>query len=323
MQINLDTLYTNEHNFLTNAINTQYSKGKSIVTTCYDSALPTTWVLLNELKRLNCNLPIEIFYRKGELSQFQIKLLLSINLDQLTLNEIQGTPKDFISKYGHKHGWACKIYALFESKYAENLWIDNDNFPIIDPAFLFDDQEYIDKGVLLWREMISTDSANQYADNSPMWPIFNVPINDAEAIEAGQLLINKNKCPTEFNLLKFYADNCEIYYHFGGDKETFKLAWQRIAYINQIPFYRVNYHSDPNVTFALMPFGPFSKGSSNQYHKWGGGTVMVHRDRNGLELFNHRNMQKMQLTNNPFYADITNEAFYHDHIKELNKLIRS
>ena len=316
MQIDLNNLYNNEHNYLNNSIHKQYNAGKSIITTCYDAALPTTWVLLQELKRLNCNLPIEVFYRKDELNQSQINLLQSI-MPNISIYKIKGEPKDFISKYGHKHGWACKIYALKESEYAENLWIDNDNYPLKDPSFLFNDLEYIDKGLLLWREMISTDSANQYADNSPMWPIFNIPINDAEAIEAGQLVINKNKCPIEFSLLTYYADNCEIYYHFGGDKETFKLAWQRIAHIKNIPFYRVNYHSDPNAPFALMPFGPFSKGLPNQYHKWGGGTVMVHRDRDGFELFNHRNMQKMQLANNPFYADITNETFYHKHIEKL------
>jgi len=321
MQINLNDLYNKEHDFLSRHTPKQYNEGCSIVTTCYSSALPTVWVLLKELKRFNCSLPIEIFYRTGELNQSQIDLLASVITNQIYVKEIKGNPKDFISRYGHKHGWACKIYALLESTYAENLWIDSDNYPLRDPSFLFNDDEYLNKGILLWREMISTDSANQYADNSPMWPIFNIPINDAEAIEAGQLVINKNQCPVEFGLLKYYADNCEIYYHFGGDKETFKFAWQRIAHTKGMPFYRVNYHSDPNVPYGFMPFGPFSKGLPNQYHKWGGGTVMVQRDREGAELFNHRNMQKMKLDNNNFYSDITNESFYHDHIAELRKIL--
>jgi len=70
-----------------------------------------------------------------------------------------------------------------------------------------------------------------------------------------------------------------------------------------------------------MPFGPFHKGSANQYHKWGGGSVMVQRDRNGAELFNHRNLQKFAIDNNPFYNDIANEERYHGYIQDLRSLV--
>lgn len=316
MQINLNDLRSNEELFLNNHRPLSYRAGHSIVTTCYHKEVASMWVLLNELDRLGCTLPIEIFHRQDELTAAEIELLSSVS-NNIQVKKIQGTPKDFISRYGHVHGWACKIYALHESSFAENLWIDADNYPIVDPSILFDDPEYTAKGSLFWRDIMSPDSSNQYSDEGVMWPIFGIPSNDCELFETGQLLINKTKCWVEFGLVKYYADNCEIYYNFGGDKETFKLAWQRIALLRGVGPLKINYHSDPNVPFGFIPFGPFHKGKANQYGKWGGGSIMVQRDRSGKEMFNHRNMDRITLGDNTFNDDIANEQHYHDHIARL------
>jgi alpha 1,2-mannosyltransferase len=317
MQINVNDLYLAEQKFLQMQRPGSYAAGRSIVTTCYDSEMPSAWVLLNELKRLGCSLPVEVFYRAGELTSKQASLLESVMPGKVQVKTITGNPKDFISVYGHSHGWACKIYALLESSYQENLWIDADNCPIQDPTYLFDDIEYREKGSLFWRDIVSPDVANQYCDNSIMWPIFNIPVNDAEPLESGQLLLNKTKCWLEFALVRYYSDNCEIYYNFGGDKEVFKLAWQKIALLNGRKPLQVNYHSDPAVPYGFIPYGPFHKGAVNQYKKWGGGTVMVQRDRSGRELFNHRNLAKFKIDGNTFMSDIKNESYYHDHINSL------
>jgi alpha 1,2-mannosyltransferase len=320
MQINLNDLRAKEEQFLNSYKPISRPIGRSIVTTCYHKEVASMWVLLNELNRLGCTLPIEIFHRQDELSAEEIQLLSSIS-DNVHIKKIQGVPKDFTSRYGHVHGWACKIYALYESNFAENLWIDADNYPIVDPSSLFDDLEYRAKGSLFWRDIMSPDSSNQYSDNSPLWPIFNIPPNDCELFETGQLLIDKNKCWQQFGLVKYYADNCEIYYNFGGDKETFKLAWQRIALLNGLAPQQINYHSNPNVPFGFMPFGPFHKGKANQYGKWGGGSIMVQRDREGKELFNHRNMDRITFgNNNTFNHDIANEQYYHDHIARVSAI---
>lgn len=320
MQINLATLRQQELNFINSIQKKNYRDGKSIVTTSYHKEVPSTWVLLNELSRVGCDLPVEIFYRDGELNEQEIELLSSVS-DTVQVKKINGSPKDYISIYGHKHGWSCKIYAILESEYKENLWLDADCYPIIDPSFLFKDQEYLQKGSLFWRDVFSPDSANQYCDTSVMWPIFNINPNDSEPFEAGQLLINKDMCWRQVSLIQYYADNCEIYYGFGGDKETFKFAWQIIGMIDGHSPLRINYHSDPNVPFGFMPYGPFHKGRPNQYGKWAGGTVMVQRDRSGKELFNHRNMDKFVLGENIFNDDIINEDHYHNHIQKLRTIL--
>lgn len=322
MQINLQDTYSKVDTMLSRLGVPHWGPGRSIVTSVYGQEIASGYVLMRELILQEVSLPIEIFHRKGEITAEQAAILRSPSPEQITVRELVGEPKDFITQYGTKAGWATKIYALWESKHAENIWLDADSFPIRNPEFLFDDPEYAEKGSLFWRDVFSTDRANRYHDGAPMWRVFNVNPNDGEPFETGQLLINKAQCWPEMNLVKHYADHCEVYYHFGGDAETFRMAWQHWFLRNGGQQSYINYHADPKVPYGFMPFGPFHKGHANMYRKWGGGTVMVQRDRNGLELFNHRNMEKFSVSKlNPFYNDIVNESRYHQHIEDLRRLL--
>lgn len=322
MQINLDQIYAAVNDlYQANVASPVYKQGRSIVTSMYNSEFASGYVLLKELIRLDHKLPIEVFCRAGELSSTQISILETV-APNIKVKTIAGNAKDFTTIYGTKAGWSVKIHALHESEYQENLWIDSDNYPIRNVEFLFDDAEYRAKGSLFWRDVMSTDRANRYHDGAPLWPVFNVQPNDAEPFEAGQLLIDKAKCWPQFRLVKHYADNCEYYYHFGGDTETFRMAWQHHAARTGGYHSYINYHADQlSVPYGFIPYGPFHKGLPNQYGKWGGGTVMVQRDRDGRELFNHMNINKFKLNNNVFNMDIQNEYFYHDHIKTLRNTL--
>ncbi len=322
MQINLDQIYSAvEELYQMDAAAPFYKQGKSIVTSMYNSEFAAGYVLINELVRLEHSLPIEVFCRQGELNDKQISVLEAVS-PTIKVKIIKGNAKDFTTPYGTKAGWSVKIYALYESEYQENLWIDSDNYPIRNVEFLFNDAEYQSKGSLFWRDVMSTDRANRYHDGAPLWPVFRVQPNDAEPFEAGQLLLDKIKCWPQFRLVKHYADNCEYYYHFGGDTETFRMAWQHHAARTNGYYSYINYHANQSlVPYGFMPYGPFHKGLVNQYGKWGGGTVMVQRDRDGRELFNHMNINKFKLTNNVFNIDIQNEYFYHDHINTLKTIL--
>lgn len=321
MQINLDDLYRATAQMLATIQLPHFKPGRSIVTSVYGKEISSGYVLMRELVRLGVDMPIEIFHRPGEITSEQAEILKRPSPGTITVKEIKGNAKDFTTPYGTKAGWSTKIYALWESEYAENLWLDADSFPIQNPEFLFDDIEYRQKGSVFWRDVFSTDRANRYHDAAPMWRVFDVSPNDGEPFETGQLLIDKIRCWPQLNLIKHYADNCEVYYNFGGDAETFRMAWQHLHLRAGNTLQYINYHTDPNVPYGFMPFGPFHKGHANQYRKWGGGTVMVQRDRNGRELFNHRNMEKFTLGDNPFYHDIQNEEIYHKHIEDLRKLV--
>jgi alpha 1,2-mannosyltransferase len=321
MEVNPQELHNAvDEMFRTNNAIPKYQKGKSIVTSIYSKEFVTGFVLLKELERYAVSLPVEVFYRENELTPEQINILLKCKL-KLSIKKIKGNAKDFITQYGSIAGWSTKVYALLESDYCENLWIDADNFPIGNPEELFNDIEYVNKGSLFWRDVMSPDRANRYHDNAVMWPIFKVTPNDAEPFETGQMLINKLKCWQQMLLVKHYADNCEIYYNFGGDAETFRMAWQHYYLRNVGIIWHINAQSDSNTSYGFMPYGCFHKGVPNQFSKWGGGTVMCQRDRNGYELFNHRNINKFKLNDNIFNQDITNEQFYHQHIETLKELL--
>lgn len=287
--------------------------GRGIVTAIYDSQFPSLWVLLSELARLKVSLPIEAFYLEGEVSQRNAELAQSLGLN-LTLRLLSDKAR----------GYSTKPFAIWRSSFREVLWLDSDDFPLRDPSFLFDDEEYCAKGSLFWRDVVSTDRALYWHPTSVVWPLFNVPMNDAEEFETGQLLIDKEKCWAELGLTLHFNQRPEIYVsRLIGEKDTFRLAWQNLAVARQKAPPGGGYLMKPAlVPYGFMPFGPFHMGRPNEWRKWGGGTVMVQRDRDGAPLFVHRNLEKFSLDgDNPFNADVPNEAIYHEHIARLRALL--
>jgi alpha 1,2-mannosyltransferase len=286
--------------------------GRGIVTTVYDREFPSAWVMLSELARLKVTLPIEAFHSAGELSQRFAALLPSLGLN-LTL-------RTFPEPVG---GYATKPIAIWRSSFQEVLWLDCDCFPLRDPAFLFDDPEYGAKGSLFWRDVSGTSRAITWHPSSKVWPLYNVPPNDAEEFESGQLLIDKAKRWAELGLTLHFNANQAVYGSVVmGDKDMFRLAWQNLAASRKKAPPANAYLTDPAaVPYGFMPYGPFHMGRPNKWHRWGGGTVMVQRDRDGAPLFVHRNIEKFSLAaENPFNRDVPNEAIYHDHIARLASL---
>lgn len=270
--------------------------------------------MLSELARLGVQLPIEAFHRPNELSAGNAELARSLGLN-LTLCPLT----DPVT------GYAVKPYSIWRSSFREVLWLDGDNFPLRDPGFLFEDPEYRAKGSLFWRDVSGADRAVVWHPQSVVWPTFNVPPNDAEEFETGQLVLDKEKCWPELGLTLHFNERQAIYYSYVmGDKDTFRLAWQNLAAARKKAPPGRHYLSDPDkVPYGFMPYGPFHMGLPNRFHQWGGGSVMVQRDREGLPLFVHRNLQKFRLTEENFFnPDVPNEALYHAHIDRLRALLK-
>ena len=319
MNINLNDLHIEQHKvFETIQSPYQYKSGKSIVTTCYRQEITGAYILLSELKRLGFNVPVEVFYRDGELVEDEITELEKLHPGYVSFKKIKKQFQNFQDRWGNQKGWATKVYAILESEYEENLWIDCDNFPIRNCLDLFNDEEYCQKGSLFWRDVYSIDRADQYWSGSEMWKVFNVSYNDGEPFESGQFLINKTQCWKQLYMMIYYTDNSQIYYQFGGGAECWRMAWQYVAVSQNKYHSQHNYHSSPDVPYGFMPYGPFHKGVQNPWHKYGGGTVMVQRDRAGVELFNHRNINKFSIMKkNDFNSDVENEISYHMIVKHI------
>ena len=315
----LDDLHA-EQNKVYQSIGTpkEYKLGKSIVTSCYRQEITGTYILLTELKRLGFNCPIEVFYREGELIDDEVQELTRLYPDYVVFKKLKKTFEPFTDRWGNQKGWATKVYAILESEYEENFWIDSDNFPIRNCLDLFEDAEYKEKGSLFWRDVYSIDRANQYWSGSDFWKAFNIAPNDGEPFESGQFLINKKQCWKQLYMMIYYTEQQKIYYQFGGDAECWRMAWQYISTKENKYHARFNYHASPDVPYGFMPYGPFHKGKENPWHKYGGGTVMVQRDRAGKELFNHRNINKFNINKpNEFKEDIENEMTYHMIVKHM------
>jgi hypothetical protein len=318
INVNLDTLYEEQDKAIKNVRQMPtYLPGKSIVTSSYRQELPSTFVLLTELNRLEFNIPIEVFYRENELNDDEISELTKINPALIQCKKIASECPNFTDRYNNNKGWGVKTYAIVESAYQENLWIDGDNVPIKNCMYLFDDPEYKTKGSLFWRDVYSIDRSNQYCDTSSFWKIFNVPPNDGEPFESGQFILNKPVVWNQINLMLHFTDNSNIYFNFGGDAECWRMAWQLYSIKNNQYFSAWNYHASEEVPYGFIPYGPFHKGAVNPWKKYGGGSVMVQRDRNGHEIFNHRNLTKWNWQKNIFNEDITNEQTYHMIINHL------
>ena len=151
MEVNLDLLNQSKQYVLNNPpAMPAYKPGKSLVTSCYRTEIPGMFVLLKELNRLNFDLPIEIFYRSGELDPSEIHELSNVYPQRVQFKQIKSNAKNFQDRWGNVKGWSTKVHAVIESEWAENFWIDGDNFPIRNCMDLFNDTEYQSKGSLFW-----------------------------------------------------------------------------------------------------------------------------------------------------------------------------
>ncbi len=309
----LEDLHLEQDTFLANVPERTPMDGRGIVTSIYSAEFASGWVLLKELARLDCQLPIQVFHRPDELSDQEIALLQSVS-DKVEMVSLDSPA-----------GFAFKVMAIYRSRFKEVLWIDADNVPIRDPEFLFDDEQYVERGSLFWRDVSGVDRARCWHPGSAVWAVFKVPYHDAEEFESGQMLIDKDRCWKAFCLTVFFNVNSQVYYQFvHGDKDTFRLAWTYCHLLDGGSMYQNNSLSHPDLPYGFMPYGPFHVGKPNQWGKWGGGSVMVQRDRDGDPLFNHRNCAKWKiedvLEGRP---DTPQDPIYVGHLEELRSLLAS
>ena len=147
--ISIESLHARQRQAVLDAARTPRSwSGRGIVTSAYDRDFASAWVLLSELARLGVRTPIEVFSMPGELSERHAALLAPLNLD-LRLRPLQAQ---------HSVRYFLKPHAIWQSGFREVLWLDTDNFPIRDPSFLFDDEEFQQKGSLFWRDVTGVNA---------------------------------------------------------------------------------------------------------------------------------------------------------------------
>lgn len=232
---------------------------------------PGVWVCIKSLRESGCNLPIEVWYLgNNEMDPVMIRILETLDVKCVDAHKLEDMyPVRILA------GWELKLYAIKQCRFEEVLFLDADNFALLDPTFLFEEKDYEHFGAMFWPDY------GNWMLKPDVWQTFGMTYRHEPAIESGQILINKKKCWKETCLAMWYGEFSDyVFKHVYGDKECFHLAWRRC-----------------DTYYAIPPIPP----------GWHVHTIVQH-DVQGRHLFHHRCQDKLRLDGkNRWLTDMTFE----------------
>jgi len=246
--------------------------------------LPGTYVLLRMLRHLGCTLPIEVWHLgPAEMPGVWVDRLMPYLghggairdayqvADQLDQAGLARRASPLMPIAATLYGWEAKLFALQWCNFEEVLLLDADQVPVRDPAFLFDEPEYLKHGAVFWPDRPDLEG-HWHEVRRDTWRAFGIPDDEYRAeceIETGQILMAKRRCWDGLNLSNWYCQNARNFYfkYEYGDKEVPRLVWHKLRQ-----------------RFARVPHGP---------HFACGGYAQT--DFEGKWLFQHRHGAKFVL----------------------------
>ena len=175
--------------------------------------------LIKNLRYLNCNIPIEIFYSHGELSKNTIKSFhMEKNVKCIDISSI-------IPEFDFK-GYQIKPYSILLSSFEDVILLDADSIVFQNLSKLFSDPNYIKYGNLFWldqqnKKIHSFDTQNFILNN------IDTQFNYLNYKEQCSSLVVINKKKKWFSLLGICGLNYNhknTYKYLFGDKDTFWLG---------------------------------------------------------------------------------------------------
>jgi len=221
------------------------------------------WISIHLLRKNGCILPIELWYKDGELNNEVIIELQKLNVRCMLASS--GSNPSLIQDY------AIKPFAIINSSFEEVLFLDADNNCLVDPTFLFDHDTYRLTGAIFWPDFWKTDPKNA------IWAITEAKDYLEYEQESGQILINKKRCWSALNLCMYFNHHKDPYYKLLlGDKDTFKFAWKS----TKTPYTMID---------TAVAFCGYSNTSHPLFNK---GVAMCQHDFNGKIIFIHQNLAK-------------------------------
>lgn len=257
---------------------------------------PSVWVLVNQLRAVGCELPIECWHMgREEMDPCMRRLLERFDVRCRDILEVR---KEHPTR--RLGGWQLKPFVIQHSEFQEVLFLDADNAPTRDPSYLFSQPGHAQAGAIFWPDFPKwfleekvfevfgvpvPSNMNRPCNTNDMYRTFGAPIPPCGwdlPVESGQLLIDKAKCWKALALAHWYCDHSEYYFTqydkekrrgwVHGDKECFHMAWRRL-----------------DAPYAMPPFFPnWDKHTALQY------------DFAGEVIFEHRNWDKWSLDGNQF-----------------------
>ena len=224
---------------------------------------PSLWVCVRMLRNFGCTLPIELWHRgPREMTQTMKALLRPY---EVVFSDAFAVAREFPVR--RLDGWELKPYAILNSRFAEVLYIDADNVVVRNPEFLFDTDLYRQTGALFWPDV----PLPQTNLTNVAWELLDLPFREEGEFETGQLLIDKRRCWRPLQLTLHLNEHSDYYYAaFFGDKDTFHLAWRKLAQ-----------------EYSLIPHPPVALSNYR---------VLIQFDAEGQRLFQHRCNAKWTIT---------------------------
>lgn len=226
-----------------------------------------SWLaLLNilQLRKLGSSLPIEVFIPHNDVYDEEFC--------------------DFLARYDAKcirgpnlklKSYQWKIIALYYSNFQNILLLDSDNALLKDPVTLFEFDEYLSTGMVMWPDAWTRTTHPSF------YRIINSPVENPDSqtkfhslkgtipdptIEAGMVLVDKAKhAKTLFLTLYFNVHGPDYYYPLltqggagEGDKDTFVAA----AFALKKPYYII--HNTVQFVGYFKPDGSFHSNALGQ-----------------------------------------------------------
>lgn len=175
--------------------------GRGIVTTGGRYQLGLAYAQLRLLRRLGCQLPVEVWVstaRDGAIAPDALSAFRAHGARVLDLDAVvPPLPALREGMTPEEHGtkpYLLKQLAILSSSCEECLFLDADNAPALDPTFLFDMEEYTSTGLLLW-----PDFWHMAGGAAAIRSIFGLPEDfsqsqpDRRTVESGQILVDKRR----------------------------------------------------------------------------------------------------------------------------------
>ncbi|KAG2502455.1 hypothetical protein BBO99_00009852 [Phytophthora kernoviae] len=252
-------------------------KRDGIVMVVYPSLLASAYATIRALRDvLNCQLPVEIWFRADELQRVPGALgPLRELADADTTGGI--TFREINDRRALR--FAAKIYAIYNSNFDRVLFLDADNVPVRDPAFLFKSSEFVKTGAVFWPDFWHPGhTIFHIMGDSLLWQLLDMPYVQMFEQESGQLLIDRRRHAAPMELVNFYSFHSPNHFEqlklVYGDKDLFRYAWIKL----DVPFYMVQ-----------VPPAVAGKVVNESFC----GMTMVQHDAEGNVLFLHRNSNKL------------------------------
>jgi len=193
---------------------------------------------------IKTELPIEIFYYgESDLSKEKRKILSQFS--DVVLTDISGFFDNNIINLG---GWAIKPFSILASRFEEVILMDADAVYLRDPAILFEDEGYLEKGTVFFRDRTLFPGSHPGSKWLKSWMFDPLPETKelrywkeetSHEMESSTVVINKTK--TILGLLSVCKLNEQkirddvVYQFVHGDKETFWIGFD----MARQPYYQI------------------------------------------------------------------------------------